>query len=269
MSDFEKTETNLLASLGKLRKDAEANRKLEKADNDSNNLINPLWVISYGEGATSYDDDLRDLIRGKSFREHIALKSQGFKDLGISYCVLDLFSPLSSWLSKIQKRAEDGSLPIDGGVAITLDDPRRNLKKIKADERKDLYCIDGDIFKPEPRRRLKERMDKLGIASEGFALVMARPYGGIKVGKGEEEYIPVYYALLQEAWNITSKHDGEIFCPVPESLSNSSIFSRWVKLMEEEVKSNIELSRRKTYMKITKHKESRDKLPTLGELGLL
>jgi hypothetical protein len=267
MTASEKTEDNLITTFGKLRKNAEANRVIEKEDNDLKNVLNHFWVISYGEGAAPYDDDIKGLIREKSLKEHIAIKAQEFRDLGIPYCVLDLFSPLSSWLSKIQKRAEDGSLPIDGGIAVTLNDPRRDEAKIKADERKKLFLVEDDIFKPKANRKLKDYMDNLGITEEGFALVMARPYGGAQINKGEEEFIPVYYSLLRKVWNIVSRHDGEIFCPVPPSLINTALIERWTKLMKE-AGASVEFSSGKAYMKITKHLNSKDKLPGLSELGI-
>ncbi len=268
MTASESTKTNLFSTLGKFRKESEELRKIEKGDNDMGGMVdNPLWM-NYGDNSSPYNDDLKELTKEKDLKDHVFMKAMEFRSQGLHYCVLDLFSPLSSWLSKIQKRDEDGNLPIDGGVAITLDDPRRREAQIGADERKNLYCTPGDISKFQTRKELQNVMGKLGIVEEGFGLVMARPYGGIKTGEEEGEYAPLYYVFLQQFWNLTSKHNGEIICPVLPSLSKSALFNRWIELMKNEVKAEVETSKLKMYMRITKHENSREKLPTLDELGI-
>ena len=259
--------TEPFVSLKKLREESEQLRQIEKNDNELGERKNPLW-INYGETSASYDQDFGKLVPQGSLLKHVISKAQEYRNREIPYCVLDLFSPLESWLKRIQRRNEDSTLPIDGGVASTLSDPRQDPNKIKADERKNLYCIEGDILKPEPKQRLREFMDKLGITDIGFGMVVARPYGGAKIGKGEEEYIPLYYSFLRQVWRITSKHDGEIFCPVPTSLSNSDLFHNWVHLMRTEVGASVELSKLETSMKITRHLNSKGKLPGFSELGM-
>ncbi len=267
MGTSEAVKNSLLTTLGKLRKDAKELAEIEKSDNDAKRQINnPLW-INYGKTTEPYEIPFGALIKEKDLATHATAKAQEFRSQGIPYCVLDLFSPLSSWLSKLQKRRNDGGFPVDGGVANTLNDPRRSESEIKSDELKSLYCIEGDISQSATRKKLKGIMEKLEIDQEGFGLIVARPYGGIRISEGEEEYIPLYYVLLQKSWDMLSKHEGEIFCPVPPSLSKSPLLHKWAKLMQDKVGANIKFSPLETNMKITKHPNSKSRLPGISSLS--
>ncbi len=257
--------TEPLSSLGKLRKESKELLEIEKYDNESENTDRPLWV-NYGERSIAYDDFL-DLIKEKDLKTHVILQAEKYKELGIPYCALDLFSPLSSWLNRVQKRNENGSLPLDGGVASTLDDPRN--EKIKMlDTKKNLYCVAGDITTPGPRKELYNVMKSLKIDNIGFGVIIARPYGGARIGKNDEEYNAFYYSLLRQFWSLTSKHEGGIFCPVPDTLSKSRLLHKWVFLMKESIHATVELNKTENYMKIIKHQDSGEKLPGLAELGI-
>ncbi len=260
----EKAPQNIFTPLIKLRKESEALRKIEKSDNDAGATAEHIWA-NYGERSRPYDDDFGSLIRERDLKAHLVSKSQEYRSDGIPYCVLDLFSPLSSWLTAIQEN-KNGILTIDGGVANTLDDPRRKVSDIKRDERKNLYCVPGDISMPEVKQKLHEVMTHLKIDKIGFGAVFARPYGGANIREGDEEYNPLYYSFLRQVWSITSNHDGEIFCPIPATLQKTNTLRKWVSLMRGEIKADVEISPLGTNMKITRHQSSRSKLPGINEL---
>lgn len=257
----------ILKDLEDLRRETEEWRKLEKEDNDTSRVENPFW-IDYGKGSSSYDLGYGNLTKEGQLAVHIANKALKYRDNGYPICILDGGAPLSSWLEKLQKRNEDGTFAFDGGVAFTLDDPRRSETKIKRDAGNLLYTVAGDITKAEPRQELHRVMRTLGIEDIGFGIVMFRLYGGAMINKGERKFIPLYYSLLRQFWKITSSFDGEIFCPIPNSLAKTEIFHKWVSLMRNEVKAEIDLGPMEVNMKITKHEYSRKKLPGFGEMGI-
>ncbi len=254
---------SLTETLGKHRKESQELQEIEKKDNDAEKIIDHLWAVSYGERTVSYGQDFDNLVPERDFLEHLKNKARDFRAKGLKYCVMDVFSPLSSFLSKIQRRDDQGSLTIDGGVAVTLDDPRRDEKRIKSDENKNLFCVSGDISTLETRQEIKQLKNKLGIADDGFGVIIARPYGGARIAKGEEESIPLYYVFLQQAWELLSFNDGEMFIPVPDSLRNTQALHKWIDLMQSETGASVEVSKLQANMKITKHANSSSRLPSI------
>jgi hypothetical protein len=258
--------SDTLRNLGNLRRETEELRRLEKESND-NREASPLWAVSYGEGAVDYKQDFGSLIKEPNLKAHLALKASIYRSNGKKYGVLDLLSPVSSFLKRIQKE-ENGVLTIDGGIACTLDDPRSKVK-INADERNMLFGVAGDITLPEPRKELQKYMDKLGIKDIGFGAIFFRPMGGAFINTGEEEYTALYYSFLRQIWRLTSKDEGEIFYTVPSSMQEGSpIFDKWIHVMRNEIGASVDLTSLKESMKITRHPNSKDRLPGLKELGV-
>lgn len=120
-------------------------------------------------------------------------------------------------------------LPIRGGVAVALGDPRNDGTK-QQDQERNISFIEGNVLKRSTWREMKAWLDSQDVDDKYFDLILSRPVRGLDDltdNKG------VNIVLLQRAWQMLSPHGGILLTQFLEQVFEPSLVDRWVRLLNQ------------------------------------
>lgn len=150
-------------------------RLAEEEDED----VHSVWSI-YGSGVDLYQRTFSDVFKG-SLKDTLLDR----KGVGKTAFALDLMGEGQALRS----------LPIDGGLAVTLNDLRTS-KKRSQDDQKNIELISGDILSKKTWSKVSLWLDS--HHPEGFDIILCRPQKALWYFR--PIFSQIEYYLFQQVW---------------------------------------------------------------------
>lgn len=132
-------------------------------------------------------------------------------------------------------------LPLTGGLAVALSDPRSEEAK-QYDARRNIDFIEGNVFKRSTWNRMQQWLDRQPTEDKKFDLILSRPVRGLD---DLTDHKGANIVLLQRGWQMLSSHDGLLLTQFLEQVFEPDLVDRWVRLLNktEGIKASYSLRR--------------------------
>lgn len=120
-------------------------------------------------------------------------------------------------------------LPLTGGLAVALGDPRSEDTK-QWDTKRNIAFVEGNVLKKSTWIEMQKWLDKQEAEDKKFDLILSRPVRGLDDLTDNEG---VNIVLLQRAWQMLSPHDGVLLTQFLEQVFVPDLVDRWVRLLNQ------------------------------------
>lgn len=160
-------------------------------------------------------------------------------------------------------------LPLTGGLAVALSDPRSEEAK-QYDAKRNIDFVEGNVFKRSTWNRMQQWLDKQPTKDKKFDLILSRPVRGLDDLTGHKG---ANIVLLQRGWQMLSFHDGVLLTQFLEQVFEPDLVDRWVRLLNrtEGIKASYSLRRNpscepiafRPVLSLVKSEGAPEKLPLL------
>lgn len=161
------------------------------------------------------------------------------------------------------------NLPLTGGLAVALHDPRSEDVK-QRDAKRNIDFVDGNVFRRSTWNKMQKWLDRQETDDKKFDLILSRPVRGLD---HLTDHRGVNIVLLQRGWKMLSSHNGILLTQFLEQIFNQSLIDKWVKLLNQTEGIKTSYSFRKNpacepiafrpALAIVKGEEAPEKLPLL------
>lgn len=119
-------------------------------------------------------------------------------------------------------------LPIDAGLAIALEDPRRTYDK-NLDKEKNITLLEGNILKRNTWNKIDEWLHNKN-AEVGFNLILCRPVRGLSYLTEQQK---VHITLLQRLWKLLNSNGGRLITQIQDRLFPSLLMFDWINMLNQ------------------------------------
>lgn len=189
----------------------------------------PWGIYGVKEGPLSYIESFRELM-GENFTNFDDWIKKRKEEKGGHVSVVDYFGPADAVDSSI-------NAPADSVLAVLLSDLRATEQKLREPKK---TVLELNLYDPDPEnwRRIKEYKDE--HCASGFDLSFFRPLKATvhsDVENQKEEYLRLYYKILQNAYELMSREHGVLLFQVPIITSNfDDVISDAIDAWQEKLK---------------------------------
>lgn len=164
-----------------------------------------------------YDNDFQNVLNGKTLAQLV----QERRDKVPEVLVLDFMG-----YGKPLRR-----LPLTGGLAVALEDPRNEAKR-QEDIGNNIGFVQGNVLQRSTWNKISEWLESQRTSDKKFQLILARPSNGFNCLSAD---IGLPFVLLQRAWQLLSFDNGMLFTQVPTWIFPNTRFSLdvedWVEIL--------------------------------------
>lgn len=132
-------------------------------------------------------------------------------------------------------------LPLTGGLAVALGDPRNDQER-QYDSRRNIDFVVGNVLKRATWNEMQQWLDRQPTEDKKFDLILSRPVRGLD---DLTDHKGVNIVLLQRGWQMLSSHDGVLLTQFLEQVFEPDLVDRWVRLLNktEGIKASYSLKR--------------------------
>lgn len=120
-------------------------------------------------------------------------------------------------------------LPIDGGVAVALGDPRNEYMR-ELDLERNIHFVEGNVFHRKTWNEMQRWLDKQETDDGKFDLILSRPVrelDDLTNNKG------INVVLLQRGWQMLSSNGGVLLTQFLEQVFEPSLVEQWIRLLNQ------------------------------------
>lgn len=120
-------------------------------------------------------------------------------------------------------------LPLTGGLAVALGDPR-NEQERQYDARRNINFVEGNVLKRSTWNEMQRWLDRQGTGDKKFDLILSRPVRGLD---DLTDHKGVNLVLLQRGWQMLSSHNGVLLTQFLKQVFEPELVDRWVRLLNQ------------------------------------
>lgn len=164
-------------------------------------------------------------------------------------------------------------LPLTGGLAVALTDPRSKKNK-ESDTQRNISFVEGNVLRSSTWNEIKNWLAKQETDDQRFDLILSRPVRGLDALTNHHK---VSIIILQRLWQLLSSQNGVLLTQFRKEVFDLNLVNRWVMLLNRTkgIKASLSLTRDppcypgafKPAISLIKSEGAPEKLPLLSELS--